>query len=50
MFEEDRRMLFKDVVCGKYGNWYKCIKGEFVIKFYFVNLFLINRLVYFFYI
>lgn len=48
MLEEDRRMSFKDVVCGKHGNWYKCTKGEFVIKFHSVNLFLINRLVHFF--
>lgn len=28
MHKKDRRMSFKDVVCGKHGNWYKCTKGE----------------------
>lgn len=28
----ERRMSFKDVVCGKRGNWYKCSKGHIYLS------------------
>lgn len=32
MLDNERRMSFKGVVCGKRGNWYKCSKGHIYLS------------------